>query len=63
VNERYPHVVLRFEDGHEIHVPQGVGKSFDAWAGETVKILVLWDETSGERELVESRTAERFEGG
>ena len=61
VNEKYPHVILRFEDGHEIHVAPGVGKSFDAWGGETIKILVLWDATSGERELVESRIAENFQ--
>jgi len=61
VNEKYPHVILRFEDGHEIHVPPGVGKEFDVWAGETVKILVLWDATSGERELVEGRAGEKFE--
>ena len=61
VNNDYPHVMLRFEDGHEIQIPKGVGKAFDAWQGEAVKILALWDPTSAERELVESRTGEDFE--
>ena len=61
VNNDYPHVILRFEDGHEIQVPKGVGKAFDAWQGETVKVLAVWDPTSGERELVESRKGEEFD--
>src|SRR5688500_1350931 len=51
-NTRYPMIVLRFEDGHEIRVPRGVGKSFEAFAGETIKIVAIWDPTSEERELV-----------
>ena len=27
VNNDYPHVMLRFEDGHEIQIPKGVGKA------------------------------------
>jgi len=61
VNNEYPHVMLRFEDGHEIQIPKGVGKAFDAWQGEAVKILALWDPTSSERELVESRKGEDFD--
>ena len=61
VNSDYPHVILRFEDGHEIQVPKGVGKTFDAWKGETVKVLAVWDPTSGERELVESKKGEEFD--
>ena len=61
VNNDYPHVILRFEDGHEIQVPKGVGKAFDAWQGETVKVLAVWDPTSGERELVESKKGEEFD--
>ena len=61
VNNDYPHVILRFEDGHEIQVPKGVGKAFDAWKGETVKVLAVWDPTSGERELVESKKGEEFD--
>ena len=34
VNNDYPHVMLRFEDGHEIQIPKGVGKAFDAWQGD-----------------------------
>lgn len=59
-NEKYPEIVLRFEDGHEIKVPKGATKSFDAWAGERIKILAIWDHTSGEREKVDTLLAEQF---
>ena len=59
-NEKYPEVVLRFEDGHEIKIKQGTTKSFDAWAGERVKILAIWDHTSEEREKVDTIKAEQF---
>jgi hypothetical protein len=49
-NEKYPEIVLRFEDGHEIKIAKGATKGFDAWAGERIKILAIWDHTSGERE-------------
>jgi hypothetical protein len=61
VNTEYPHVMLRFEDGHEISIPKGIGKAFDAWQGETVKVMCVWDPTSGERELVDTRKGEEFE--
>jgi len=61
INTEYPHLVLRFEDGHEIHLPKGIGKAFDAWHGEAVKVLAVWDPTSGERELVETKKGEEFE--
>ncbi|MGQ0713891.1 MAG: hypothetical protein ACT4PJ_09165 [Gemmatimonadaceae bacterium] len=60
VNSEHPVVVLRFEDGHEITVKKGGGKTFDAYAGETIKVLAIYDQTSGERELVESRKADEF---
>jgi hypothetical protein len=60
VNSEHPVVVLRFEDGHEIVVKKGGGKTFDAYAGETIKVLAIYDKTSGERELVESRKADEF---
>jgi hypothetical protein len=59
-NTEHPLVVLRFEDGHEIRIKQGTGKSFDAYSGETIKVLAVYDATSGERELVESRKADEF---
>ena len=31
VNNDYPLVIMRFEDGHEIKVYKGTGKEFDAW--------------------------------
>jgi hypothetical protein len=60
-NRDYPTVVLKFEDGHEIQVPRGVGKRFDAWPGETIKLLAVYDPTAGERELIEARRSDTFE--
>jgi hypothetical protein len=60
-NADHPLVILRFEDGHEIRVEKGAGKSFDAYSGETIKVLAVYDPTSGERELVESRRADSFD--
>jgi hypothetical protein len=60
VNDRYPTVMLRFEDGHEIRIAKGEGKTFDAWAGETIKVVVIWDPTSSEREVVSVMKAEQF---
>ena len=60
-NADHPHVVLRFEDGHEIHVPKGVTKSFDAYLGERIKILAVYDPTANEREKVDTWRAEQFE--
>lgn len=62
-NERYPDVMLRFEDGHEIRLRKGETKVFDAYAGETIKIVVLWDPSVNEREVVDVRKAEHFEEG
>jgi hypothetical protein len=61
-NSRYPLVILRFEDGHEIQLKRGEGKAFDAYAGERVKIVVLWDPSANERELIATMKAEEFEG-
>jgi hypothetical protein len=61
VNADYPTVVLRFEDGHEIRVEQGGGKSFEAYEGERIKILAIYDPTSTERVLVGTLRAEEFE--
>jgi len=60
VNERYPTVLLRFEDGHEIRLGKGEGKSFDAFSGETIKIVAIWDPTSAERDVVGVMKAEQF---
>lgn len=60
-NAKYPLVVLRFEDGHEIPIKKGEGKAFDAYAGETVKVVVVWDPTAGEREVISVMKAEQFE--
>ncbi|HET6681578.1 MAG TPA: hypothetical protein VFG84_10295 [Gemmatimonadaceae bacterium] len=60
-NTEYPNIVLRFEDGHEIHVPKGSTKSFDCYAGERIKILAVYDPTAGEREKVDTLRAEQFD--
>ena len=60
-NTEHPLVMLKFEDGHEIKVYQNTGKVFDAWAGETVKIMALYDPTSKDWELVEARKVDQFE--
>jgi len=61
VNTDYPNVVLRFEDGHEIVVKRGVGKSFDVYSLESVKILAVFDPDARERELVATKKAEEFD--
>jgi len=60
-NTKYPLLALKFEDGHEIRLKKGEAKSFDVYAGETVKVVVLWDPTSQEREVVAVQKAEQFE--
>jgi hypothetical protein len=60
-NANYPLVILRFEDGHEIRLKKGQGKAFDAFSGETVKVVVLWDPTADEREVIAVMKAEQFE--
>ena len=59
-NEEYPVVVLRFEDGHEIRVERGGGRSFDAYPGERIHVIAIYDPTADERVLVETRRAEEF---
>ena len=59
-NESYPLALLRFEDGHEIKVYKGTGKEFDCYPGETIKSLALYDPTSTERELVETKKSDEF---
>jgi len=61
VNSQYPLLALKFEDGHEIRLKKGEAKTFDAYVGETVKVVVLWDPTSQEREVVAIKKAEQFE--
>ena len=61
VNRDYPLVLLRFEDGHEIKIYRGTGKEFDAYPGETVRVLALYDPTSSERELIMTRKTEEFD--
>ena len=58
VNIDHPSVILRFEDGHEIRVSQGKVKTFDAYTGEVIRIVAVYDPTSRERNLLESIRAE-----
>jgi hypothetical protein len=61
LNSQYPLLVLRFEDGHEIALRKDEGKTFDAYAGETIKLVVIWDSAAGDREVVSVMKAEQFE--
>ena len=63
VNADYPLVVLRFEDGHEIRVEPGIGKSFDSYVGERIRVIAIYDPTSSERVVIETRRAEEFPPG
>jgi hypothetical protein len=58
VNIDHPAVILRFEDGHEIRVSQGKVKTFDAYTGEVIRIVAVYDPTSKDRDLLESVRAE-----
>ena len=58
VNIEHPQVILRFEDGHEIKISQGKVKTFDAYAGEVIKIVAIYDPTSKERDLLDAARAE-----
>jgi hypothetical protein len=60
VNLAHPLVVLRFEDGHEIRVSQGKVKTFDAYGGEIIKVVAIYDPTSSERELLQAVRAEEL---
>lgn len=58
VNLDHPLVMLRFEDGHEIRITQGKVKTFDAYTGEVIKVVALYDPSANERELLEAIRAE-----
>lgn len=60
VNHDHPMVMLRFEDGHEIKIYRGTGKTFDVYSGETIKILAVDDPGGRERDLIEARKADDF---
>lgn len=58
VNLAHPLVVLRFEDGHEIKVNKDKVKTFDAYTGEVIRVVAVYDPSSKERDLLESIRAE-----
>jgi hypothetical protein len=60
-NTTHPLVLLRFEDGHEIRLRKGESKAFDAYAGETIKVVAVWDADAGDREVIRVLKAEQFE--
>ncbi len=60
MNLDHPLVVLRFEDGHEIRVPKGRVKTFDAYSGEVIKVVAIYDPTASERELLEAVRADEL---
>jgi hypothetical protein len=61
VNSEYPKLVLKFEDGHEITVLKGTGKTFDCWSGETIKLMAIIDPEERERNFVDKRKADDFD--
>jgi len=60
VNSSHPLVCLRFEDGHEIKVYRNTVKTFDAYGGEVIKVLAVYDDTAKERELIQSIRADEL---
>ena len=60
-NTKYPLVVLRFEDGHEISLKRGESKAFDAYVGETIKVVAVWDPAAADREVISVLKAEQFQ--
>ena len=58
VNLEHPLVTLRFEDGHEIRITKGKVKTFDAYTGEVIKVVAIYDPSSRERDLLDSLRAE-----
>ena len=60
VNLNYPFVILRFEDGHEIRIAEGKVKTFDAYTGEVIKVVAVFDKSANERDLLESLRAEEL---
>ena len=58
VNSTHPLICLRFEDGHEIKVYRNTAKTFDAYSGEVIKVMAVFDDSSKDRELVESIRAD-----
>jgi len=61
LNAKYPLILLRFEDGHEIRLKKGEGKAFDAYEGETIKVVVVWDPAANDREVIAVQKAEQFD--
>jgi len=59
-NDQYPVIVLKFEDGHQIKVSKGEAKSFDAYAGERIKIIALHDPKQPDRDVIDTKRAEDF---
>ena len=60
-NAKYPLVILRFEDGHEIVIKKGESKAFDAFVGETIRIVAVWDTSAADRDVISVLKAEQFE--
>jgi hypothetical protein len=60
VNEKYPVIVLKFEDGHQIKISKGEGKTFDAYPGERIRVIALHDPAHPDRDVLETRRAEHF---
>ena len=51
----------RIEHGRPSPHKRGVGKTFDIFAGESVRVLAVYDPDARERELVMTKKAEEFD--
>jgi hypothetical protein len=60
-NTTHALILLRFEDGHEIALRRGEAKAFDAYRGERIKVVAIWDADAGDREVIRVLKAEQFE--
>lgn len=60
-NTTHALILLRFEDGHEITLRRGESKAFDAYAGETIKVVAVWDPEARDREVIRVLKAEQLD--
>ena len=49
-----------FEDGHEITICQNTGKVFNVWSDETIKVMAVYNQSSNDGKVVESKQSDGF---
>ena len=55
-----PMVELMFEDGHGITICRNSGEVFDVWSDETIKAMTVYDPTSNDGKLLETKKSDAF---